>query len=237
MEKTSKDLLRFEHRDSSSSIESALLVCNKGSNSKQDKPNLDGKPLTTGPLPKSNGFELQVYFFYDCLRQSLSNSSCYSRLINSALCCIDTVLSQVKDFLGVISQSNKNLEMNAKDNPENYDIEVLKDGESEYIEMDLMLGVADLQTPEAVTAAEAAINGRQPVINLPVGSSSSDSEESSEEDDEEEDDDDSSFSDSEDDEENVVRKPNSKHQKDSPSGDKPGRGSVRNKRPKIVELP
>lgn len=197
MEKTSKDLLQFEHRDPSSSIESALLVCNKGSSSKQHKPKPDGKPLMTAPLPKSN------------------------------------VLSQVKDFLGVISQANKNLEMDAKDNPEKYDIEVLKDGESEYIEMDLMLGVADLQTPEAVSAAEAAINGRQPVINLPVETSASDSEESSEE--EEEEDDESSSSESED-KDNETGNQKSKNQKDISSGDKSGRG-LSKKRPKIVELP
>ncbi|GER33554.1 ATP-dependent RNA helicase dbp9 [Striga asiatica] len=59
------------------------------------------------------------------------------------------VLGKVQDFLSVLSESNKKLMHDAKDNPENYDIEMLNGKESEYIEMDLMLGVADLHTPEA----------------------------------------------------------------------------------------
>uniref|UniRef100_A0A803NUJ5 Uncharacterized protein n=1 Tax=Cannabis sativa TaxID=3483 RepID=A0A803NUJ5_CANSA len=70
------------------------------------------------------------------------------------------VLGKVKDFLGVLSEANKKLQ----DNIANYDIEVLSGNESQIIEMDLMLGVADLHTPEAVAAAESAIAaGRQPV--------------------------------------------------------------------------
>uniref|UniRef100_A0A803NUJ4 Uncharacterized protein n=1 Tax=Cannabis sativa TaxID=3483 RepID=A0A803NUJ4_CANSA len=74
------------------------------------------------------------------------------------------VLGKVKDFLGVLSEANKKLQVDAKDNIANYDIEVLSGNESQIIEMDLMLGVADLHTPEAVAAAESAIAaGRQPV--------------------------------------------------------------------------
>ncbi|KAK6116306.1 hypothetical protein DH2020_049933 [Rehmannia glutinosa] len=69
------------------------------------------------------------------------------------------------------------------DNPESYDIEVLNGKESEYIEMDLMLGVADLHTPEAVAAAESALAGRPPLIPLAESSSGSVSENSSDEDD------------------------------------------------------
>uniref|UniRef100_A0A803LRZ4 Uncharacterized protein n=1 Tax=Chenopodium quinoa TaxID=63459 RepID=A0A803LRZ4_CHEQI len=72
-------------------------------------------------------------------------------------------LGKVKDFLGLISEANKTLQLNAKDKPEEFDIEVLHGNESEYIEMELMLGVADLQTPEAMEAAEAAMAGNQPV--------------------------------------------------------------------------
>nr|GMD23591.1 uncharacterized protein LOC109165588 [Ipomoea batatas] len=76
-------------------------------------------------------------------------------------------LGKVKDFLGVISEANKNLELDSKTNPgKNYDIEALTGEESEYIEMDLMLGVAELQTEEAVAAAESALAGYQPVIPL-----------------------------------------------------------------------
>nr|GEZ11970.1 hypothetical protein [Tanacetum cinerariifolium] len=73
-------------------------------------------------------------------------------------------------------------------NSKNYDIEALTGDESEYIEVDLMLGVADLNTPEAVAAAESAIVGSQPVISLDASSSDSESE----------DDDDDDSSDSED---------------------------------------
>ncbi|KAM1031169.1 hypothetical protein TB2_034438 [Malus domestica] len=66
------------------------------------------------------------------------------------------VLGQVRDFLGVISEANERLKQDAKDNPENYDIEVLTGNESQVVNMELMLGVADLQTPEAVAAAESA---------------------------------------------------------------------------------
>ncbi|KAL6529847.1 hypothetical protein OROGR_015470 [Orobanche gracilis] len=76
------------------------------------------------------------------------------------------VMGKVHDFLGVISESNKKLLDDAKDNPESYDIEVLDEEGSEYIGMDLMLGVADLHTPEAVAAAEIAMAGRAPLIHL-----------------------------------------------------------------------
>nr|GMD46945.1 nucleolin-like [Ipomoea batatas] len=60
-------------------------------------------------------------------------------------------LGKVKDFLGVISEANKNLELDAKTNPgKNHDIEALTGEEYEYIEMDLMLGVAEHQTKEAL---------------------------------------------------------------------------------------
>ncbi|XP_051118403.1 uncharacterized protein LOC127242760 [Andrographis paniculata] len=87
------------------------------------------------------------------------------------------VLGKVKDFLGVMSESNRKLLHNAKENPENYDIEVLNGKESEVIELDLMLGIADLHTPEAVAAAESAMAGYQPVTRFSESSSESDSEE------------------------------------------------------------
>lgn len=67
----------------------------------------------------------------------------------------------------------------SKKNPEKYDIESLTGEESEYIEMDLMLGVTELHTQEAVSAAEFAIASYQPVIDL----DETESEDSSDEDD------------------------------------------------------
>ncbi|KAL6506775.1 hypothetical protein OROHE_022212 [Orobanche hederae] len=91
------------------------------------------------------------------------------------------VIGKVHDFLSVISESNKKLLDDAKDNPESYDIEVLDGKGSEYIEMDLMLGVADLHTPEAVAAAEIAMAGRAP--SIPLAESGWESEDSRDEDD------------------------------------------------------
>ncbi|KAG7586679.1 hypothetical protein ISN45_Aa02g019570 [Arabidopsis thaliana x Arabidopsis arenosa] len=68
------------------------------------------------------------------------------------------LLGKLKGFLGVMAEANKKSEAN----PEAYNIEALTGNESEVIEMDLMLGVADLNTPEAVSAAEAAIAGIGP---------------------------------------------------------------------------
>ncbi|KAG5233863.1 dentin sialophosphoprotein [Salix suchowensis] len=91
------------------------------------------------------------------------------------------VLGKVRDFLGVISEANKRLQADAKENSEEYDIEVLTGNESEVVEMDLMLGIADLHTPEAVAAAEAAIAGGQSMISLAACSSETESEDSSDE--------------------------------------------------------
>ncbi|XP_057428438.1 uncharacterized protein LOC130721868 isoform X2 [Lotus japonicus] len=93
------------------------------------------------------------------------------------------LLGKVKDFLGVMSEANKRLELDAKDHPENYNIEELTGNETKVIEMDLMLGVADLHTPEAVAAAESAITSGQHVISLAADGSEMDSEASSADDD------------------------------------------------------
>ncbi|KAK9734491.1 hypothetical protein RND81_04G143200 [Saponaria officinalis] len=100
------------------------------------------------------------------------------------------VLGKVKDFLGVISEANKNLELQAKEKPEDFNIETLNGNESELIEMDLMLGVADLHTPEAMAAAEAALAGNQPILDLYNNDDSSESETSSDDDDDDDSDDD-----------------------------------------------
>ncbi|KAH0705465.1 hypothetical protein KY290_010159 [Solanum tuberosum] len=92
------------------------------------------------------------------------------------------VLTKVKDFLGVFLENNRKVEIEAKKNPEKYDIEALTGEESEYIEMDLMLSVAELHTQEAVSAAESAIASYQPVIDLDTNDTT-ESEDSSDEDD------------------------------------------------------
>nr|GMD40273.1 histone deacetylase HDT2 [Ipomoea batatas] len=62
-------------------------------------------------------------------------------------------LGKVKDFLGVISEANKNLELDAKTNPgKNHDIEALTGEEYEYIEMDLMLSGCAEKESEAEVA-------------------------------------------------------------------------------------
>lgn len=74
-------------------------------------------------------------------------------------------LEKVRDFLQDIAKANKELEIKAHENPcSNYDIEVLNDCEEQYIEMDLLLGVADLHSDAAVAAAEASMSGFQPTV-------------------------------------------------------------------------
>uniref|UniRef100_A0A5B6Z0N2 Uncharacterized protein n=1 Tax=Davidia involucrata TaxID=16924 RepID=A0A5B6Z0N2_DAVIN len=143
------------------------------------------------------------------------------------------VLGRVKDFLGVMSEANKRLQHDAKENSKDHDIEVLTGNESEYIEMDLMLGVADLHTPEAVAAAESAIVGYQPVIPLAASHDGTESEDSSDDDDDD-DVDDGNGNDS-----NDTCSP-TKFKTSKPAEDNSSNKALRNgrskKRPKIVEL-
>ncbi|KAM1986982.1 hypothetical protein ACFX15_034304 [Malus domestica] len=167
------------------------------------------------------------------------------------------VLGQVRDFLGVISEANERLKQDAKDNPENYDIEVLTGNESQVVNMELMLGVADLQTPEAVAAAESAIVGCQPVIPLAINSSgeesedSSDGDSSSDDSDDEDGSDDSSSNDNDDEDSDEIkddtidkedkkttshaRLKTRKSDKDNSMSEDAGNNRSQ-KRPKIVEL-
>ncbi|XP_038979925.1 uncharacterized protein LOC103699604 [Phoenix dactylifera] len=86
------------------------------------------------------------------------------------------VLGKVRDFLGIMTKANEKLELDAQKNSRaDYDIEVLSGNEKEYIEMDLLLGVADLHSADAVAAAEATLGGFRPTMNS-VSSSSSDTE-------------------------------------------------------------
>ncbi|KAK8941318.1 hypothetical protein KSP39_PZI010251 [Platanthera zijinensis] len=85
----------------------------------------------------------------------------------SVLISVFTALGKVRDFLAVIAKANKDLEIKAQENPcSNYDIEALSDEEKEYIEMDLLLGVADLHSSEAVAAAEASVSGFRPTVDV-----------------------------------------------------------------------
>lgn len=88
------------------------------------------------------------------------------------------VLGKLKDFLPVMSEANKKLQLAAMDNTKVFDIESLEDDDSAHIEMDLMLGVADLHTPEAIAAAESAINGNQPVSYFAAESNSDEGDDS-----------------------------------------------------------
>ncbi|KAM2081301.1 hypothetical protein ACFX1T_034954 [Malus domestica] len=164
------------------------------------------------------------------------------------------VLGLVRDFLGVISEANERLKQDAKDNPENYDIEVLTGNESQ---VELMLGVADLQTPEAVAAAESAIVGCQPVIPLAINSNgeesedSSDGDSSSDDSDDEDGSDDSSSNDNDDEDSDEIkddtidkedkkttshaRLKTRKSDKDNSMSDDAGNNRSQ-QRPKIVEL-
>ncbi|XP_042508011.1 unconventional prefoldin RPB5 interactor 1-like [Macadamia integrifolia] len=84
------------------------------------------------------------------------------------------VLGKVKDFLGVMEEANKRLRLDAQEKSQNdHDIEVLTGNETELIEMDLLLGVADLHTPEALAAAESAMTSSQSACLLAGGGSGS----------------------------------------------------------------
>lgn len=150
---SSQALLDLESNVQNSSKESALLVCKRGDDDLLKK--LEAAKTKTNALSDTKP--------------------------TIAAPPASQVMGKVRDFLGVMAESNKKLQQDAM-NSKNYDIETLTGDESEYIEMDLMLGVADLNTPEAVAAAEAAIVGAQPVILLDASSSESESEDSSDED-------------------------------------------------------
>ncbi|KAG6526001.1 hypothetical protein ZIOFF_015975 [Zingiber officinale] len=72
------------------------------------------------------------------------------------------VMDKLKDFLGVIAKANDKLELEVRERSRvDYDVEVLSGNEKAYIDMDLLLGVADLHDDEAVAAAKAAMSGGQ----------------------------------------------------------------------------
>ncbi|XP_015691907.2 uncharacterized protein LOC102715107 isoform X1 [Oryza brachyantha] len=94
------------------------------------------------------------------------------------------VLGRAKDFLGEMAKANDKLQLDVKNKrPEEYDIEALTGNEKEYIEMDLLLGVADLHSEKGVEVAEATMNGFPPT-GRSFTCSSSDSEDDSDDSDE-----------------------------------------------------
>ncbi|KAJ3679902.1 hypothetical protein LUZ60_016180 [Juncus effusus] len=96
------------------------------------------------------------------------------------------VLGKIQNFLGEIAKANEKLELEVKEKPrEEFDLEALTGNEKEYIEMDLLLGVADLNSEEAVARAEANVSNYQPIMSSNSSDSSS-SEESEDEDEENE---------------------------------------------------
>ncbi|XP_015695875.1 uncharacterized protein LOC102702874 [Oryza brachyantha] len=81
-----------------------------------------------------------------------------------------------------MAKANEKLQLDVKnkrpegyERPEECDIEALTGNEKEYIEMDLLLGVADLHSEKAVEVAEAIMNGFPPA-GRSFTCSSSDSE-------------------------------------------------------------
>ncbi|CAL5368160.1 unnamed protein product [Camellia sinensis] len=232
MAHSSKDLLDLELKNSSSSnLESTLIVC-KNDNLQQlqnSKPTpIDGKPFTSS-VPKSH------------------------------------VMGKVKDFLGVMSEANQRLQNDAKTTLRTmilkfslgmslstlkWSVKLFSSNSSMdqaalirsifnvwvHLIQDLMLGVADLHTPEAVSAAQSAIVGYQPVISLAASSSETESESSS---------DDSSDGDSEDDsdddynDDNATATPPKLKRAKSVEDDSSSESSKKHKpkkQPKIVEL-
>ncbi|XP_015691909.2 nucleosome assembly protein 1;4-like isoform X3 [Oryza brachyantha] len=83
-----------------------------------------------------------------------------------------------------MAKANDKLQLDVKNKrPEEYDIEALTGNEKEYIEMDLLLGVADLHSEKGVEVAEATMNGFPPT-GRSFTCSSSDSEDDSDDSDE-----------------------------------------------------
>jgi len=107
-----------------------------------------------------------------------SSGSCHGSLRTTAVP-ESQVLGKIKDFLQVMGKANHKLQKDIQEKgTKDYDIEVLKGKEEEYIEMDLALGIAELHTPEALAAAESAMVGQGQ--SLPISSTSIDSDSSSE---------------------------------------------------------
>lgn len=90
------------------------------------------------------------------------------------------VLTRVRAFLPVLDEANRKLTKAIKEKgAEEYAIEVLNGHEHEdasYVEMDLALGVTDLHTPAAISAAERLVGGRVVHTTLSRNEEDSDSD-------------------------------------------------------------
>ncbi|KAM0932631.1 hypothetical protein DsansV1_C42g0238361 [Dioscorea sansibarensis] len=195
MASTSKELLDFSDRPSKPSVLESLLVSNKDSKTQREEKKRGGDAV-------------------DQKRKPMTGVVPTSQ-----------VLGKVKDFLGVMAKANEELEPDVKEHSHaKYDLEFLDGNEQEYIEMDLLLGVADLHNQDAVAAAEAAMGNIHPT-KASTNSDCSSSDDTDEDEDEDEDESESEHDDSFD----KPEKPNS-DKKRSLGNKKP------NKRPKIVVL-
>lgn len=98
-----------------------------------------------------------------------------------------------------------------------------------------MLGIADLNTPEAVAAAESSIAGFQPVVPLAACSSGTESEDSSDSDDDDSDNDENGDQDNNQ-AGSLVNHKRSKIDNADSSREVAQKNGGSKKRPKIVEL-
>ncbi|CAN0908274.1 hypothetical protein LINGRAHAP2_LOCUS25199 [Linum grandiflorum] len=135
-----------------------------------------GTTATNPPMSSSTGslsttMRLQADTTFLALCSWISTTSDIPFFVNAI-----AVLGKVRDFLGVFSEANQQLQRDSKVNCTKYDIEALTGNESQLIEMDLMLGVAELRNQQALDAAEAALAGAQP---LTLDGSESDSSDES----------------------------------------------------------
>ncbi|KAK9083484.1 hypothetical protein Scep_029955 [Stephania cephalantha] len=107
-----------------------------------------------------------------CKKESLTEFSKHQSSDGKLVTSVPTsnVLGKVKDFLEVMAESNRKLQDNAV-------ISELTQFPALRLQ-DLLLGVADLHTPEAVAAAESSILGSHSAVDLAVAASDSVTEDS-----------------------------------------------------------
>uniref|UniRef100_J3MNY0 Uncharacterized protein n=1 Tax=Oryza brachyantha TaxID=4533 RepID=J3MNY0_ORYBR len=138
---------------------------------KSDHSTQNGAPNSTGDMGRGGGVDVVDSVVARWWRENM--------LDKSPLRCGRAVLGRVKDFLGEMAKANDKLRLDVKNKrPEEYDIEALTGNEKEYIEMDLLLGVADMHSEKAVEVDEATMNGFPPA-GRSFTCSSSDSEDDS----------------------------------------------------------
>lgn len=88
-----------------------------------------------------------------------------------------SVLGRIKSFLPALDLANRKLLSDIQERgADEFNLESVSDTDERYVEMDLALGVADLNTPEALAAAELAANGQVLKVDHSAGSSDSESD-------------------------------------------------------------